>query len=105
VEAERWASKIVYTYHEVTLDKLQLVGKTLFLSISSCSLNLVVIVVQSSDMSACELCNLSSWSSYTTPNIKHFVAIRDTDLCSKIMFVTGNGLVEWLAVCKAAEME
>jgi len=93
------------TYHEVTLDKFQLICKTFLLSISSSTLNLVVIVVQTGDVCTSKLCNLSRWSTNTTANIKNLVSVLDTNLRGEIMFMTGNGLVERFTVCETTEVE
>jgi len=66
---------------------------------------LVVIVVEAGDVCAGEFCNLPSWASNTTSNIEDFVSILDTNLRSKIVFVTSNGLVERFTVCETAEVE
>lgn len=93
------------TNHEVTLDELQLIGKTLLLRISCGTLNLVVIVVQASNVCAGELCDFSSGTTNTTANVEDFVSILDTNLRGEVVFVAGNGLVEALTVCEAAEVE
>jgi hypothetical protein len=82
-----------------------LVCKTLLLGISCSTLNLIVVVVEASDVCASELCDLSSWSSNTASNIENSVSILDTNLRGKIVFVTSNGLVERFTVGETAEME
>jgi hypothetical protein len=93
------------TNHEITLDKLQLVGHALLCGVSGCALDLVVVVVQAGDMCARELCDFSGWSTDTTSNIQDFVSILDTDLCGEVVFVAGNGLVEVFSICVTAEVE
>lgn len=93
------------TYHEITLDEVQLVRKTLLLRISCGTFDLVIVVVQSSDVCAGELSNLSRRATNTASNIKNLVSILDTNLGSKIMFVAGNGLVEGFTVCESTEVE
>ena len=92
-------------YHKVTLHEVQLVRKTLLLRISRGTFDLVIIVVQSSDVCAGELGNFSRWATNTTSNIKNFVSILDADFGRKVMFVAGNCLVEWFTVCESAEVE
>jgi hypothetical protein len=82
-----------------------LVRKTLLLGISSSTLNLVVIVVQTGDVCTSELCDFSGWSTNTTAHIEDFVSIFDTNFGCEVVFVTGNGLVERFTVCEAAEVE
>ena len=56
-------------------------------------------------MCASELDYLSCGSTDTTTDIENFVSIFDTNLGSKVMFVTGNSLVKWFTVCESTEME
>lgn len=79
--------------------------QTLLLRISCCTLNLVIIVVQTGNMCACELCDFSGWSTDTTADVKDLVSVFDADLGGEVVLMTGDGLVEGLAVCKAAEVE
>ena len=65
------------TDHKVTLDKIQLVRETLLCSISACSLDLVVVVVESSDIRSRKLGNFSSWTADTTTYIEDFHTLSD----------------------------
>lgn len=56
-------------------------------------------------MCTSELGNFSGRTSNTTANVEDPVAILDTNLRCKVMFVAGNGLVERFTVRIAAEME
>lgn len=56
-------------------------------------------------MSASELGNLPSWSTNTTANIKNLHALLDTNAVRKVVLMASDSLVEWLAVCEAAEVE
>lgn len=91
--------------HEVTLYKVQLVRQALLLRIVGSTLNLVVIVVQSSNVAAGELGDLTSRATHTTTDIQHFHALLNADLVGKIVLVTGDRLVERLAVGVTAEVE
>jgi hypothetical protein len=71
----------------------------------SSALNLIVVVVQASDVSTGELSNLSGRAANTTSNIKDLVSIFDANLSSKVVFVAGDGLVETLAICETAEVK
>ena len=82
-----------------------MVCKTLLLGISSSTLNLIVIVVQTGDVCTRELCDFSGWSTNTTADIEDFVSVFDTNLRGEVVFVTGNGLVEGFTVCETAEVE
>jgi hypothetical protein len=59
-----------------------LVRQALLRGIPSGALNLVVVVVQSGDVGAGELCNLSSRATNTAANVKDFVSILDANLGS-----------------------
>ena len=52
-----------------------------------------------------ELRDFSGGSTNTAANIEDFVAVFDANLCGEVVFVAGDGLVERLAVCEAAEVE
>lgn len=69
------------------------------------TVNLVVVVVQTSDMSAGELGNLAGRASNTTTNVKDFHSLFYTNAVGEVVLVTGNGLVEGLAEGEATEME
>lgn len=93
------------TYHEISLDEVELVGKALVGSVSGSALNLVIVVVQSGDVRASELGDLSGWSTNTASDIKNLHVLLDTDLVGEVMLVAGNSLVEWLVGGEAAEVE
>ena len=79
--------------------------QSLICGVSSRTFDLIIIVVQSSDMSASEFHNLPSWSANTTTDIENLHSLLDADLICEIMFMSGNGLLKWFTVCKPAEME
>ena len=56
-------------YHEITLGEVQLLHEAFLFSISSGAFDLVVIVVQSNNVHAGELSDLSRWSANTTADI------------------------------------
>ena len=93
------------THHEITLDVCQLVGQSLFLSISCSTVNLVVIVVQPGDVCTSKFGNLSCGSTHTTSNIEDFITVFDADFGGEVVFVAGNGLIEGFTVCETAEVE
>lgn len=93
------------TYHEISLNEIQLIAQALVSSVSMSALNLVIVVVQSSDMRAGELGDLAGWASNTASNIKNLHAVLDTDLVGEVVLVAGNGLEEWLVGGEAAEVE
>lgn len=93
------------TYHEVALDESQLVGQTLLLSVVSGSVNLVVVVVQTSDVGASKLGDFTSRATNTAANIEDLHSLLDAHAVGKVVLVAGNGLVERLAVGEAAEVE
>lgn len=80
-------------------------GETLLLGVVCGTINLVVIVVETSDVCARELCNLSGGTSNTASNVQDSVTVLDPNLCGEVVLVTGNGLVETLTVGITAEVE
>lgn len=77
----------------------------LLLGVSYRAVDLVVVVVQAGDVCACKLGNLTSRSTDTAANIEHGLALLNADLVCKVVLMTGNGLIKWLANGKAAEVE
>jgi len=92
-------------HHEVTLDKVELMSQALLLSIMCGSVDLVVIVVKTSDVGAGELGNLAGRSTDTAANIKDLHSLLDSNAMSKIVFVASDSLTERLAMGEAAEVE
>jgi hypothetical protein len=93
------------TYHEVALDEFQLVGQTLLESVVGGTLDLVIVVVQTGNVSTGELGNLAGRAADTTTNVEDLHSLLDADAVGKIVLVTGNGLAERFAVGEAAEVE
>jgi hypothetical protein len=69
------------------------------------SLNLVVVVVQASNMSTGELGDLTGGTTHTATDIKNLHSLLDTNLVGKVVLMAGNGLVEGLTLGKSAEVE
>lgn len=92
-------------YHEVSLDIGQLLRKLLLLGVVDRTVNLVVVVVQTGDVCAGELGDLSCGTADTAANIKDLHALLDANLVCKVVLMTGNGLVERLADGETAEVE
>ena len=82
-----------------------MICETLLLGIPSRTLNLVVIVVQPSNVCASELCDFAGWPSNTTANVEDFVSVFDTDLRGEIVLMASNSLVERFTVGEATEVE
>lgn len=93
------------SYHEVTLDKVELVRKTLLSSVVGGSLNLVVVVVETSNICAREFDNLSGRATNTTTNIQNLHVVLEVHDVGEVVFVTGECLSERLAECETAEVE
>lgn len=91
--------------HEISLDECLLGRKLCLLSIMCSPINLVIVVVETSNMAPSESCDFSGRSSNTTSDIQNLVSILDTNLCSEVVFVASNGSVETFTVCESAEME
>ncbi|KAI6775056.1 hypothetical protein HG530_001814 [Fusarium avenaceum] len=90
---------------KVTLDKVELVRQALLEGVVGGSLNLIVVVVETGDMGACELGDLASGTTNTTTNVEDLHALLDTNLVGKVVLMTGNGLVKGLALRESAEVE
>lgn len=69
------------------------------------AVDLVVVVVQTGDVSTGELDHLAGGTTDTTANIQNLHILGDTSLEGKVVLVAGNGLVERLTVGEAAEVE
>lgn len=82
-----------------------MLGKALLLGIVGCSVDLVVVVVETSDVAAGELCNLTGRATDTAADIEDFHALLDTNGVGQVVLVTGNCLVKGLAVGESAEVE
>lgn len=93
------------SYHEVTLGELELVRETLLLGVPGGALDLVVVVVQSDDVDARELDNLSRRSTNTAANVQDAHVVLEVHLVCEVVLVASNGLVEGLAVGITAEVE
>lgn len=93
------------TNHEVSLDELQLARQTFLGGVVGCSVDLVVVVVQTGDVAAGELGDFARRSTNTTSNIKNLHALLDADLVGEVVLMTSNRLVEGLAVREAAKVE
>jgi hypothetical protein len=93
------------TYHKVALDVLELARKTLLGSIGGGTVNLIVVVVETGDVSASELGNLASGSTNTTANIEHLHAFLDAHGVGEVVFMTRDGLVERLTSRESTKVE
>ena len=91
--------------HEVTLDEVHLVGETLLLSVVGGTVDLVVVVVQTGDVSTAELDHLTSGTTDTAANIQNLHTILQTGLHGEVVLVAGDSLVEGLTVGETAEVE
>jgi hypothetical protein len=108
--AEKFSNRVICNeetqqYHKISLYKVQLVRQTFFLRILCGSLDLIVIVVQSSDIDTREFDNLSCWTANTTANIQNLHVLLEAHNMGQVVFMTGNCLPERLAYRKATEME
>jgi hypothetical protein len=92
-------------YHEVTLDELVLVGNSGQLRVVGRTLNLVVVVVQSDDIDIGEPRHLARRTADTASDVENGHARLQAHHVGKVVLVTGNGLVEALALVEPAEVE
>lgn len=93
------------THHEIALDEGKLICQALFLGVVGSPLDLVVVVVETRDVSTGELGDLACRPANAAADIQHFHALLDADLVGKIMLVSGNGLIEAFSERVAAKME
>ena len=75
------------------------------LGISSCTFNLVIVVVQADDVDIGELDNLSCRASNTAAHVEHSHVVIQAHLVCEVVLMAGNGLAEALAIGKATEVE
>lgn len=94
-----------HTYHKIALYKGQLIRHSLLGSVVCSALDLVVVVVQASDMRTSEFGNLPRRSSNTASDIQDSVSLLDANLCSQVVLVARNGLEERFTVRESAEVE
>ena len=55
-------------------------------------MNLVVVVVHTDDLAACEAADFSCWPTDATTNVEDFLVILDIDHVGEVMFMTGQRL-------------
>lgn len=77
----------------------------MLLGIHGGSVNLVLIDVDACDMAASKGRNLSGWAANTAAHVKNFHVTFDSDLSCDEVFVSGNGLLEWLAGCETTKVK
>jgi hypothetical protein len=69
------------------------------------TVDLVVVIVETSDVSTGKLGDLTGRATYTTANIENLHALLHAHAVGKVMLMTGDSLVEGFAVGEAAEVE
>jgi hypothetical protein len=93
------------THHEIPLDKVQLLRKAFLGCIPSSTLDLIIVIVQASDVTSRKFGNFASWSPDTTANIENLHSLLDANGVGKIMLMSGNGLSKRFSICKSAKVE
>ncbi len=83
-----------WTYHEVALDELELTREPLLDGVVGGTVDLVVVVVKTSDVGVGELGDLARRSSDATADIEHLHALLYADLRGKIVLMASDGLVK-----------
>jgi 4-hydroxy-3-methylbut-2-enyl diphosphate reductase IspH len=81
------------------------VRQAFLLCIPRSTLNLVIVIVQANNIDARKLDNLASRAAHTASHIENTHVIAQAHLVRKVVFMTGNGLIERFTVSKAAKME
>lgn len=69
------------------------------------TLDLVIIVVEASDVASGELSDLAGRSADTAANIENLHSLLDANAVGQIVLVASDSLVERLALGEAAEVE
>ena len=92
-------------YHEVALHIAQLVRQTLLLGVVCGALDLVVVVVQTNNIGTGELDHLSCRAADTTADIQNLHALLHAHDVGEVVLMTGDSLMERLAVGKSTEVE
>lgn len=93
------------THHEITWHKVEQAGKAFLGRVVGRPLHLVCVEVETSDVRAGELDNLSGRSADAAADVKDLHARLDACLVRNVVFVSGDGLSEPLAVGESAEVE
>ena len=69
------------------------------------AVDLVVVVVQTSDVGTGELGNLTGRATNTASNVENLHSLLDTHGVGEVVLMASNGLVEGLTVGETAEVE
>ncbi|KAH3671007.1 hypothetical protein OGAPHI_000718 [Ogataea philodendri] len=91
--------------HEVALHKRELVVQLELLGVVVGSLDLVVVVVQTNNLTVGEPSDLSGRASNTASDIQHLHVFAESHLQSKVMFVSGHGLSKGLTFVVSGKVE
>lgn len=91
--------------HEITLDEIRALVKPCRDGVASSTGDLVIVVVETGDMGAGEMTNLTGGSTNSTANVEDTVVRLDTHVGGKVVFVAGDSLVEGLARVESAKVK
>lgn len=91
--------------HKVTLNVGKLIIKLLHLGVVVSLLDLVVIVVKTNNVNISKAADLTTGTTNTTANIKDLHASLEAHLVSKVVLMSGSGLLKVLALVVTREME
>lgn len=91
--------------HEVALDEVEVVLETGLLGLVLGLLDLVVVVVETDDVTVGEPGNLSGGATNTTADVEDEVALLDASHVREVVLVSGDGGLEVLALVEATEVE
>ena len=102
---ERVLSKLLSELHEITLGKGDLVFETSLFGMCTSLENLVVVVVETDDVHASELDDLTGRATDTAANIQHAHVVLELHLVGEVVLVAGKGLQERFPRGETAEVE
>src|SRR5438045_1214526 len=80
-------------------------GQPLFCGISRRTFDLIVVVVQSSNMASCEFHHFSCRPTNAAADVKHFHSFMNANFMSHVVLMARNGLLEGFSVCETAEVK
>jgi len=93
------------TYHEISLHELELAREPILHSVAGGACDLVVVVVETSDVGVGELGNLPSRPANTAANVEDLHPRLDANLRGQVVLVAGDCLIEALTGRIPGEME
>ncbi len=98
-------AELLVKLHEITLDELDLSGEAGLLGVLACTLDLVIVVVETNDVDVGETSDLTSGTTDTATDIEDAHLGLESHLVGKVVLVTGDGLHESLTGVVTSKVE